>query len=297
MFEGSNVGGKTPEKKSLAQLDNQIANTLEALEATGLNMARWNAEYEKLPDDPAAFEAFQTKLSDFEGRRSEALASFEFDVEVTPEEAEKIRHFDREIMSAFKDFDNYLGNGATAEVYALRADDTICVKFITDQGRYNENNHMRVEYERLAQVYKHTRGLSQQVKVPHPIFLRIHAKEGHSYGMEKIHGQSLSRILEAPDENVELIAIAAKVDRTALLNELLAFVSAMHESGVTHCDLYKRNIMLDKDGHLCVIDFGKAKLIEYKGDREDRCKSDVLNAQQSLRDFFAQIDALTNTNN
>jgi len=279
---------------TVSQLDTKISDTIERLENVGLNMGKWKNEYENLPSEASDLEVFLEKLVAFQHKRSDALSSFEFDAEVSSDEAAKIRQFDQEIMLAFKDHEHYLGMGATAEVYALRADDAICVKFITDQARYNENNHMRVEYERLATVYKHTRGFSKKIRVPHPIFLRIHAKEGHSYGMEKIHGENLSRILEVPEQYPELIAVAKQIDRDNLQAELQAFVIKMHEAGITHCDLYKRNIILDMSGRLCVIDFGKAKKIEFKGDLEDEQKSDIYNAQQTLRDFFAQIDKLTN---
>lgn len=296
MFEGSFNRGKSPEpaseKISLSKIDTMVADTIESLAATGLNMAKWNAEYEDLPNEVAVFEAFYDKLQNFREKRRDALSSLEFAADVSPEEMEKLRQFDREVMLAFKDHDNFLGNGATAEVYAMRENDAYCVKFITDQARYNENNSIRVEFERLSQVYEQTKGAT--VRAPHPKFLRIHPKEGHAYGMEKIHGASLSQILETPDKYPELITLAKAVDRTAVQADLQSFVSQMHEGGVTHCDLYKRNIMLDRDGRLCVIDFGKAKVIDYKGDREDERKSDIYNAQQSLRDFFVQLDGLTN---
>jgi RIO-like serine/threonine protein kinase len=195
-------------------------------------------------------------------------------------------------MGAFGDHDNFLGNGATAEVYAMDNNDTICVKFITDQSQYNGNNHLRTEFDFLSQVYEATK--NSPVRAPYPIFSRIHAKDGHSYGMEKIKGASLSQILEMPEKFPELAALAQELIQDEVTQALQAFVAEMHEIGVVHCDLYKRNIMLGDDGRFFVIDYGKAKKIDFPGEREDERRSDIYNARQSLQDFFTQLGGLTN---
>ena len=173
----------------------------------------------------------------------------------------------------------------------MQENDVICIKFITDQEMYNQNNHIRVEYERLKQTHAATAG--ETVGVPHPVFLRIHAKEGHSYGMEKINGANLSQLTEYPDKYPDVIAIAKTVDREASQKDLATFVRKMHEGGVTHGDLFRRNLMLDTSGRLFVIDFGKAKIIEYAGDREEARKSDLYTADLALKEFFAELDKLS----
>jgi len=272
-------------------LDTTIADLIQTLESTGLNMQSWNIEYENLPEELDAFEDLFERLLNFREKRDDALTTFEFEEGVTSVEKEKIRQFDREVMRSYQDHDNFLGNGASAEVYAMDTNDTICVKFITSQESYNENNHIRTEFELLSHVYAHTR--DGAVKTPYPIFSRIHATEGHSYGMEKIHGASLSQLLETPEKYPELLALAAEADREQLTQTLLAFVEEMHEIGVVHCDLYKRNLMLDREGNLVVIDYGKGKKLAFKEEREDERKSDIYNAKHSLQDFFTKLDTLT----
>lgn len=295
MFEGSHnhneLTPQTPESSRLKELDTLIADTIESLEGSGLDMSRWNVMYENLPDDALAFEDFYSQLQSFTTMRQDALSSIDINPDLDSETVEKIRQFDRRVMSAFKDFDNYLGNGATAEVYGMRDNDVICVKFITDQERYNENNSIRVEYEYLCHVHEHVQGTN--VKAPYPLFLRINAKEGHSYGMEKIQGASLSQILENPEKYPALVTQVANADRAVMQEDLLDFVAHMHNCGIVHCDLYKRNLMFDEQGRLFVIDFGKAKKEVFADERTDERKSDMYNARQSLNDFFAQLDALT----
>lgn len=273
-------------------LDIAISNTLQSLEDSGLNMQTWNSQYENLPEDVAAFNNFYQQLLTFREKRDDALTSFEFRSDMSDVEREKIRQFDREVMRAYKDHDNFLGNGASAEVYAMADIDTVCVKFITSQEQYNTNNHISTEFEILSHVYEHAG--ESDVKTPYPIFSRIHATEGHSYGMEKIHGASLSQILEFPEKYPELVVAALKLDPEQLNSTLLAFVDQLHTIGVVHCDLYKRNIMLTENGELCVIDYGKAKRLEFPGAREEEKKSDLYNAKQSLANFFAQLKELTN---
>lgn len=295
MYEGppfvSATPERLPEKELLKKYDFEISELIVLLETQGLKMKQWSDAYEALPESTVAFEEFYDSLQSFKEKRQDALASLEFSSELLPIEIEKIRQFDRDVMSSFKDFDNFLGNGATAEVYGMSSNDAVCVKFITDQARYNENNSIRVEYDRLSQVYHETK--LNSVRVPTPYFLRIHAKDGHAFGMEKIHGASLSQLLDSPDQYPELIAMALSLDSASLEKEILTFISLMHKAGVTHCDMYKRNIMLDETGQLRVIDFGKAKIIDFEGDREDERKSDLFNARQSLQDFFNKIRLLT----
>jgi RIO-like serine/threonine protein kinase len=68
----------------------------------------------------------------------------------------------------------------------------------------------------------------------------------------------------------------------------------MHtESKIAHNDLFKRNIMLDEDGNLFVIDFGKAKLHEIDNPMRDmQFESDRARIDGEIRSFFGDIDKL-----
>lgn len=289
--EGVNNSSESGE--NLDRLDELIDETITKLETAGLNMEKWRQEYDALdPDDEYGFRGFYHKLEDFRKLRNDALISFEFDIDMTAKEMERIRQFDQEVRNSFKDHSNFLGNGATAEVYGLNSNETICVKFITNQERYNENNYLRVEHDYLDKVYKATR--EGVVKTPQPIFLRMHPSEGHSYGMEKIKGASLSQILETPEKYAELIEVAHGVDRHDFETGLQTFIERMHKAGVTHGDMFKRNLMIDRDGRLYVIDFGKAKTIDFENGEDERRQSDLRTAQHSLKDFFSKLDELTN---
>jgi tRNA A-37 threonylcarbamoyl transferase component Bud32 len=183
----------------------------------------------------------------------------------------------------------FLGNGYTAEVYELPIAPHLCVKYIHDQQAYNENNHMRVEYDFLCRLYD----LSEKnIRTPIPAFLRIHPSKGHAYGMEKVNGKSLSQILEKPDENEGLINIVHEMDKNEVLTAMKAYIEKMHDMKITHNDLFMRNIMLDRDGNFFVIDFGKAKHEDLGEDREEERKRDLFLANNEISLFFNKIDKL-----
>ena len=280
-------------KKLLALIDSKM----ELLVGMRLkNLEELNKEYLNLPDDLEVLENFYARLQiERLETREDALMSIEFSGEFTEAQKDKIRRFDREVRAAYRDHENFLGNGATAEVYALSGDDKMCVKFITDQDRYDENNHLRIEFTHLSKLYKKTK--ESVVRVPYPIFLRIHSSEGHSYGMEKIRGASLSQILENPAKYPKLVALAKGMDRSQIEENLNSFIIQMHDSGLVHGDLYARNLMFDEEGRLFVIDLGKAQVIDFPGGKEDERKRDLYTGRHSLIDFFTRLNQIDNNSN
>ncbi len=282
---------KLTERSPINDVEEKIDTILDSLSSAGVDTSSWNSEYFELPDDLDALTEFHKRLTEFVGKRGDALLSFEFFGDYSEQEKAEIRRLDRDVEASFRNPEGFLGNGATAEVYEMPSNDVFCVKFIINQDRYNENNHMRKEFGFLSKVYMHTR--DQKITTPYPAFLCIHANRGHSYGMEKIHGASLSQIIESPQKYQRLIDEIAEVDRGQAEKDLIAFVRSMHEAGVLHQDLYQRNIMFSEEGRLYVIDFGKSDQIDFVGQREDERKRDELTATQSLRDFFDKIDVLT----
>ncbi len=72
--------------------------------------------------------------------------------------------------------------------------------------------------------------------------------------MELIEGSKLSDLLAR-----ERLSISRA---TAMAVEILEGLSSAHEKGIVHRDLKPGNLMVTKDGHIKIIDFGLAKLVE-----------------------------------
>ncbi len=251
---------------------------------------RWEHEYERVLEEGSDLDNFFNRFALFLEHRAEALHSIEINENVEPEVAAMITSFDRRVADAFGRHDLFLDRGSTAEVYALPGHEGICVKYITDQERYNENNHLRTEFRYLDTLS----GLSYgHARLPRPYFLRIHPVDGHSYGMEHIKGKSLSQLLQKPDASPELIKFAKEADREAILDDLLGLVELLHEHGVTHNDLKSRNIMFDATGEWFIIDFGKARREGPGEDHERLRKIDIASLKGEIREFFKKLDTIS----
>ena len=261
-------------------------------EGAGELAQRWEQDYDNLHIARAkhgALKTFFEKFASFEKKREEALFSMEVPAGLDQSIVAEIKDFDINVVLSFRNPSLFQGNGATAEVYEVLGHPGICVKFITDQARYNENNHIRVEFGFLNAVRNVQSG---RVRSPKPYFLRIHPRDGHSYGMERVDGASLSQLLEKPQERADLITVAKLLDRTQIIQEFKGFVMHMHELGVTHNDIAMRNIMLDREGKLFLIDYGKARRNENENAHAMRCESDLASLESELSSFFQEIDKL-----
>jgi|GEM_PF-2329390 len=254
--------------------------------------SRWEDAYDNLDDgNPTgdSLRAFFKRFAQFKQQREDALFSMEVAEGLDEELVAEVKEFDRNVVSSFGKTTLFQGNGATAEVYEVLGHPRICVKFITNQDRYNENNHIRAEFGFLRSVSNLEYG---RVRSPKPYFLRTHPTEGHSYGMEKVEGKSLSQLLEKPDEAAELVIAARQFDRTAVYEELSRYLELLHERGITHNDIRLRNMMFDHDGNWFVIDYGKAKRDEKQEVHEMHRESDLAALRSELHTFFAEIDKL-----
>src|SRR3989304_6609465 len=72
--------------------------------------------------------------------------------------------------------------------------------------------------------------------------------------MELIEGSKLSDLLAR-----ERLSISRA---TAMAVEILEGLSSAHEKGIVHRDLKPANLMVTENGHIKIIDFGLAKLVE-----------------------------------
>src|SRR2546423_8044077 len=143
-----------------------------------------------------------------------------------------------------------LGSGGMGDVYL--AEDTklgrkIALKLLAEELTQNRDRLSRFDQEAFA-----ASGLN------HPNILTIYelGDEGgrHFIATEYIEGQTLRKRLQStPMEIVEVLDVAIQV--AGALEEA-------HAAAIIHRDIKPENVMIRRNGHVKVLDFGLAKLME-----------------------------------
>jgi tRNA A-37 threonylcarbamoyl transferase component Bud32 len=248
----------------------------------------WRERYEDLLE---VTPEFFTDFKDFIDKRHDALAGvMEIEPGLNDEIIAEVLATEEYIQKTFGDPHHFLGNGRVAEVYEIPNAPHMCVKYVKDQVAYNDDNHMRTEYGYLEDLSSF---VVNGIRAPKPYFVRIHPSEGHSYGMERINGKSLSQILERPAENEELIKMLKEMDKSKVRANFESYIKTMHEQfGLTHGDLFMRNLMVDNEGNFFVIDFGKSKIEQVGEDHERRRSSDLATLNSEVSIFLRNIDKI-----
>jgi tRNA A-37 threonylcarbamoyl transferase component Bud32 len=281
MFES---GPKTTSSESLEALERQFLLQLKNLPEEIAE--EWQNRLDNLYE---VDEEFFADFTEFMDARLRALrGSLEIEPGLSEEIIKEIMDTEAMVQQTFGDPQHFLGNGRVAEVYDLPVAPHLCVKFVKDQQAYNEGNHLRTEFTFLEDLREF---VVAGVRTPVPYFTRIHPSEGHSYGMERIYGKSLSQILERPAENKELVEMVRGMDKNTIKNNLVAYIKTLHEQfKITHGDLFLRNIMMDGEGNFYVIDFGKAMIEEIGEDHERRRNIDIATLTSEIGKFLRDID-------
>ena len=141
-----------------------------------------------------------------------------------------------------------LGAGGMGEVYLAR--DTklgrdVAIKILPPQ--------LSSDPDRLERF---RREASIVATLNHPNIVTIFSVEEadglHFFTMEHVDGEVLSALV--PDDGLSM------TDFRVLATPLVDALNAAHVRGVTHRDLKPGNIMVNRDGHLKVLDFGLAKV-------------------------------------
>jgi serine/threonine-protein kinase len=153
-----------------------------------------------------------------------------------------------ELIGARYRLDGVAGAGGMATVwraYDERLQRPAAIKVISDALATNPaavarfareaRTHARIQHPNLVQVYDYSVTASQPYLV-----------------MEYISGCTLSERLDRGDfSDAEVHALAV---------ELLSAIACVHDHGVLHRDIKTGNVLLDKNGHARLTDFGLARL-------------------------------------
>lgn len=187
---------------------------------------------------------------------------------------EGIEGFGRKLGETLLASGNLLGSGTTARVKSMHIDELewpIAVKYLLTPTKktlsINAEYDMLREVETITKVENAARrlGAGQYIRVPHPHFYYKRGKL-QCYGMSQIDGATLEEVMA--DENKRtskgsdaLVSLkkrlASPEAKDAFRREVDIFMRAMHEICL-HGDIKYKNLMLDEQGVLYLIDFGQS---------------------------------------
>src|SRR6185295_5784221 len=150
-----------------------------------------------------------------------------------------------------------IGVGGMGEVY--RAHDSrlgrdVALKILPSDVASDPERRRRFEQEARAAS-----------ALNHPNVVHVYDVGGHDgnvfMAMELVEGRTL-RDVAAGDP----LPLKKCLDVAIQIADGLA---RAHEAGIVHRDLKPENVMVSKDGHVRILDFGLAKLIEPEGEKSD----------------------------
>src|SRR2546423_7356960 len=143
-----------------------------------------------------------------------------------------------------------IGEGGMGEVYLAqdtKLDRKVALKILPAEVAANQDRMRRfVQEAKSAAALNHP-------NIAHVYEIGEH--EGANFiAMEYVDGETLSSLIHSPQANLEKLL--------RVLQHAAQGLAKAHAAGIVHRDLKPDNIMVTRDGHAKVLDFGLAKLVE-----------------------------------
>jgi serine/threonine protein kinase len=208
----------------------------------------------------------------------------------------------------FTDTENLLGAGTTARIKRLEMGEfeeqesdlpELAIKYLvspTEKTLSVSGEHdLIAELEQLQKIEAaeiKALGNESYIRVPHPYFY-YRKQKIQCYGMELIDGINLERGMSNqydPELREELRTILQAMDRTELMKQVDVFFDTIYTICL-HGDVKPRNLMVSRDGHFYVIDFGQSVLSTNITDKqldasEELKEAEKQNAKDTIAYFF-----------
>ncbi|KAK8838286.1 hypothetical protein M9Y10_035709 [Tritrichomonas musculus] len=165
-----------------------------------------------------------------------------------------------------------LGRGATSEVFEVARKETLALKQLEIELCRKINDEEEEEEEEIEldiDLLKRFLLEYQVVNVlQHPNIVKTF---GFCFG-DSTHGPSI--LLEfCPSNLKKKVKKLNNEERARVLSELASAMEKVHSAGIIHRDLKLENILLDKENHVKLSDFGLCTLIDSGNDTVSRTQS------------------------
>ena len=167
----------------------------------------------------------------------------------------KLKHFEIEEL---------LGKGGMGTVYRardVRLNRRVAIKVLRSDLTSNRDRHQRFLQEARAAS-----------AVTHPAIAQIYdvdEVEGTTFiAMEYIEGQTISQLIAKRELDL--------LGSIEIAHQIAEGLSRAHEANIVHRDIKSDNIMVTRDGHAKLLDFGLAKLLDLQEE------SDIVGEIQDL---------------
>jgi formylglycine-generating enzyme required for sulfatase activity/dienelactone hydrolase len=147
-----------------------------------------------------------------------------------------------------------IGEGGMGQVYVAR--DVELERNVAIKVLPSEVSGMADRLLRFSQEAKLTSALNHP-NVAH-VYEIGHEEGVHFIAMELVEGETLRERLGARTLSVS--------DTLELATQIASALAAAHAAGIVHRDIKPENVMIRPDGYVKVLDFGLAKLREFRGE-------------------------------
>ena len=147
-----------------------------------------------------------------------------------------------------------IGEGGMGEVYLARdtkLDRNVALKFLPKEFTKNKDARDRFKREaKAAAALNHVNIVT---------IYEVNEYEDQTYiAMEHVDGRTLKDMISDPGSRR---AVPLPIDTVLnIATQIASGLAAAHEKGIVHRDIKPQNILVDKNNHVKILDFGLAKL-------------------------------------
>ena len=185
-----------------------------------------------------------------------------WEIEGDEEQQEKALETIKTLSSARFDHSLFLGRGNAGHVFMAPEAKGYCIKYIHNQS--NQFFNLDEEFTLLGQINV----IAKDFKALHIPQAHCLAKNTDGtknfFTMQKIEGLTLQQLIDFPSKRetdyptFTTEGIIEILEDTQLLKKLLNDIKKLHSAGIIHRDIHPRNIMINPEGKVFLIDFGNA---------------------------------------